>query len=109
MKKDKVKVFKCSLDTYQQEGVHHIDCYAAKCFKGTEKQFNDHIQEFFYGKNVKPHTIYTDKTQVDNVDSEICGFNDARDFTGIDRNNQRFFNTEVSKTKAAKTYLRSGH
>lgn len=71
----RVLVFKCELDSTQYYGVDHSAIYEAKLFKGTRKQFDDHLNEFFKGRNVKPHTIYYEQSKIDKVTHGHCDNN----------------------------------
>ena len=94
----RVVVFKCHLNSSQYYGVHHLAIYAAKCFKGTRSQFDEHLDKYFKGKNVQPYLVYTKQDEIDNVEH-----------AGADRNIKRIPISDGSKRKESYKYLKSGY
>ena len=67
-----------------------------KCFKGTRSQFDQHLDKYFKGRNVKPYLVYTKQHEIDNVEH-----------SGVDRNILNYKgNRENERIRAEKIYLK---
>ena len=89
--------FKCDIDSVQGYHVDNSDIYKANIFKGTRKEFDNHINTFFKDKNVFPYKIYYDENEINNI---VHGH--------VDYNIISTPTTEGQKRKADYKYLKGG-
>jgi hypothetical protein len=104
---ERILVFKCRLNSEQEQGVWHIARYAFKCFKGTRKQFDDFCHQYIPNEIITPYLVYTNKLKIDNVTVMFSEFKDCRNFIGQDGNVLRYKRNKTSKRNDEYRYLKS--